>query len=123
MRGSYSPGLGPACIGAFKRFLADEFPFPFPFFPTRPLDSAVHRAHNRCRLPVEYPIRVVVDDVCDFETRRGILFIGAIRAARVLVLLLQWHSLVAWAASEVPYISATAILKRFLLLRFLDCHR
>ena len=49
------------------------FPFPFPFLsPTRPLDSAVHRTHNRYRHSVAFPTRVVVDEVCDFEARRGI---------------------------------------------------
>lgn len=51
--------------------LAPSLPFPF-LSSTRPIDSAVHRTHNRYRHSVESPTRVVVDEVCDFEARRGI---------------------------------------------------
>lgn len=54
-----------------NNFLARLLLFLF-LSPTRPIDSAVHRAHNRFPAFCRVPIRVVVDEVCDFEARRGI---------------------------------------------------
>lgn len=80
----WGPALSHAQVAFFWRTNFSSFFF---FFSpsTRPIDSAVHRTHNRCRLSVEYPTSVAVDVVCDFEARRrmGLFQHGAIRAARV----------------------------------------
>jgi len=77
-------------FGRFSSFLSS----------TRPIDSAVHRTHNRDRHSVESPTRVVVDVVCDFEARRGIP--SRRHKSRPSMSLLGAQQLVAWAASEAP---------------------
>jgi len=57
-----------------------------PFSPTRPLDSASHCAHNRTGI-LSAPARVVIDGICDLETRRGSHHV-AIKSCSSMLLLL-----------------------------------
>ena len=82
-----------------KIYSAFHFPFPF-LSPTRPLDSAGHRTHNRFRHSVVFPTRVLL--MKSAISRRGEES-RSHKSRPSIVSLFESHYLIAWAASEAPY--------------------